>query len=72
MRAIDRHLSGQAGTATMSRPSPDALFHATPGYAGPEGWSDWMPHDFNSFLIAIGIVVASFVMIRLLRGTRAQ
>lgn len=56
----------------MSRPSPDALFHAAPGSAGPEGWSDWMPHDFNSFLIAIGIVVASFVMIRLLRGTRAQ
>ena len=56
----------------MSLPSRDPLFQSPAANAGAEGWSAWMPHDVNSFLIAIGIVVASFVMIRLLRGTRAQ
>lgn len=56
----------------MSSSPSEPSFHASAATAGAEGWSTWMPHDVNSFLIAIGIVVASFVMIRLLRGTRAQ
>jgi hypothetical protein len=55
----------------MSLSPPEPPFHSSPS-SGAEGWSTWLPHDLNSFLIAIGIVVASVVMIRLLRGTRAQ